>query len=211
MPFTAIWLLGSSPDLCFAYCKSWNGVAIFPWYRSGRRTCSRMIRALEPSPRSISWKGPVWYHPLKKSTPASSKKSSADTLVACLRISWAPSSLQLPRVLQLGKDWAVFVLKLSLEVMTIQISTSSGSWWMGCFSSDELGGQKSNLQRLHSTLLSASSYKWNQVALGLVCQLIAFLHSATSLGSVLGGICTKLVQWCFKTSGCSHDLTHVLL
>ena len=45
----------------------------------------------------------------------------------------------------------------------------------------------------------------------LVCQSTAFSPSATNLESVLGGICTKLVLWCFKSSQCFHDLTHVLL
>ena len=62
----------------------------------------------------------------------------------------------------------------------------------------ELGGPKLNLQRLNSTLLSASSDRWSQVAIDLQCQSKASLHSATSLVPVLGGICTKLGLWCFE-------------
>ena len=43
----------------------------------------------------------------------------------------------------------------------------------------------------HSFALS--SERWKQVAMDLVCQSAACLHSVTNLVSVLGRICTKLV------------------
>ena len=48
-----IWRLGSSPGLCIVCCRKSNRVAICPSLRNGRLTCSRIIRALEPSNRSI--------------------------------------------------------------------------------------------------------------------------------------------------------------
>ena len=138
-----------------------------------------------------------------KKTADSSERSSVQTVVASLRISWAPSSLQLPRVLELGRVWAVFVLKSSLQVTIIRLSTSSGNCWMGCLKLAGLRGQKLNLQRLTSTLSSESSDRWNEVALGLVCQSIASLRFAASLASVLGGNCTKLVLWSFNYYGIS--------
>ena len=82
---------------------------------------------------------------------------------------------------------------------------------MGCLNLAGLGGPKLNLRRLISTLSSASSDRWKLVGIDLVCRLTASLHSAFSLVSVLGGICTKLVLWCIISSRCAHDLTHVLL
>ena len=42
-------------------------------------------------------------------------------------------------------------------------------------------GQKSNLQKLKSTFSSASSHRWSQVAIDLLCQSTASLPSATNL------------------------------
>ena len=61
-----------------------------------------------------------------------------------------------------------------------------------------LGGQTLNMQRLNSIVPSADSYSWKRFAKCLVCQSTASLRPPTSLGSVLGGICTKLVLWCLK-------------
>ena len=91
-----------------------------------------------------------------------------------------------------------FFVKLSLEVIRIQLFTSSGNFWMGCLNLVGLGCQKLSLQRLSSTFSSASSDRWNQLAIGLVCQLIASLRSAIRPTSVLGGNCTKFVIWCFE-------------
>ena len=95
-----------------------------------------------------------------------------------------------------GQGLSCFVLKISLEVMTIQLYTSSGNYLLGCVNLSGLGVQKLNLKRLISTLSSANSDRWKRVAIGLACQSIASLRSATSLASVLGGVCTKLVLWC---------------
>ena len=65
----------------------------------------------------------------------------------------------------------------------------------------ELGwvrGRRPKLQRLSSTPLYASSDRWRQAAMDLVCRSEACLASAISLVSVLGGICTKLVLLCFS-------------
>ena len=48
----AICHLGSFPDLCIVCCKGWSEVAICPSLRIGRRTCSWIFRALEPSQRN---------------------------------------------------------------------------------------------------------------------------------------------------------------
>ena len=194
----AIWHSGSFPDLRIVCTKKWSGVVICQSLKSGRRTCSRIIRASERSQKNSSREVPVRYRPLKKQTAASSEKSSVETVVAYLRILWAPSYLQLLRVLQLGKDWAVFVLGSSLEVTLFRISTPLGNCGMGRLNSAGLRGQKLDLQRLNSTLSSASSFRWKRVAIGLVCKSIASLHSASSLVSILGGIYTKLVFWCFE-------------
>ena len=86
--------------------------------------------------------------------------------------------------------------------MIIRLSTSSGNWGMGYLNFAGLGCQRLSLQNLCSIRSSANSDRWKWVARKLV----------TSLASVLGGNCTKLVLWCFKFfSMCSHDLTHVLL
>ena len=87
-----------------------------------------------------------------------------------LRISRAPSSLHLPRVLQLDKDLAFSVLRSSLRVTIILLSTSLDNCWMGCLDLAGLGGPKLKLQRLSSTFSSASSDRWKQVAVVLVCQ-----------------------------------------
>ena len=73
------------------------------------------------------------------------------------------------------------------------------------------GGRKWNLRRLHSILSSASSDKSKQAAIDLGCRSTACLPFVTSLVSVLGGICTKLVLCALKSSRYSHGLTYVLL
>ena len=95
--------------------------------------------------------------------------------------------------------------------MIIRFLTSLGNCSIGRLNLAGLGGQKLNVQRLNPTLSSENSDRWKRVAIGLVCQSIASLLSATSLTSLLIGICTKLVLWCFKSFQCSHDLPHVLL
>ena len=66
----------------------------------------------------------------------------------------------------------------------------------------ELGwvrGPEIDLQMLSSTLSFASSDRWKQAVIDLVCQSAACLLSPTSLVFVFGGTCTKLVLWCFKS------------
>ena len=72
-------------------------------------------------------------------------------------------------------------------------------------------GRKSNLRRLCSILSSASSDKWKQAAIDLGFRSTACLLFVTSLVSVLGGICAKLVLCALKSSRYSHRLRHVLL
>ena len=79
MPIIAIWPWGSSPDLCIVCCQRLNEVAICSSLKSGRLAYSRIIHALEPSQRSISWKGSVCYRLLKKQTAVLSEKCSAKT------------------------------------------------------------------------------------------------------------------------------------
>ena len=103
------WHSGNSRDLCIVSCRRWSGVMICPWLRSGRHTCYQII-ALVQFLRSTFWKGHVCYRPLRKSTAASSAKNSVGTVVVSLRISWAPFSRQLLRVLQLARGSVVSVI-----------------------------------------------------------------------------------------------------
>ena len=64
----AIWHSGSSPDLGIVCYKKCSGVAICSSLKSGKRTCSRIIRALGRSQRGSSWKGPFCYRPLKRNS-----------------------------------------------------------------------------------------------------------------------------------------------
>ena len=154
---TAIWRLASSHELCIVCCRRSNEVAICQSSRNGKCTCCQMIRLSEPLERITSCKVQVCCHLSRRWTAASSKKNSAKTVVVSWWILWAPSSPQLPRVLRLGRDWAVFAPKTSLEVITFQLSTSSGNYWMDYLSFVGLGGQKLNLKRLSSTRLFANS------------------------------------------------------
>ena len=207
----AVWHSGSSPDLYIVCCKKWSGVAICRSLRSGRRTCCRIIRVLEQSQRSISWRGTRLLSSLEKGNSSFLRKEFRkdcrrflEDLVSTILSTVAARSL-------VGQRLSSFVPNISLEVSVILLSTSLGNCWMGCLNLVGLGGPKLNLQTLNFTLSSATSDRWKLVAIVLVCQLTLSLHSAISLVSVLGGICTKLVLWCLKSSRSAHDLTHVLL
>ena len=96
-----------------------------------------------------------------------------------------------------GQGLTVSLLRSSLEVTIILLSTSLGNCWIGSLNWAGSGGQKLNLRRLNSTLLCASSDGWKQAAIDLVCRSAACLPYIISLVSVLGRICTKLVLLCF--------------
>ena len=160
----AIPRLGSSPGLLIVCCKRWNEVAICQSSRSGKRTCSQIIRVLEPLKRSNFSKGPVCYCPAKNQIAASSEKSSTKTVVASLRILLAPSSLQLPR-------WAKTELFLSRNHHRswcfFQLFTSSGNCRIGYMNLAGLGGEMLNLERLNSTRSSVNSVggsEWQEIS-----------------------------------------------
>ena len=58
-----------------------------PVIESGKRTCFQLIRALGQLLRNIFWKGPVFLHHLRRSTAASSAKSSVGNVVVSSKIS----------------------------------------------------------------------------------------------------------------------------
>ena len=61
----------------------------------------------------------------KMNIAVSSKKISAQTVVVSWRLLWVPSFQLVPLVLLLGKAWAAFAPKISLEVMINQLFTFS--------------------------------------------------------------------------------------
>ena len=97
-----------------------------------------------------------------------------------------------------GQRLSSFCPEIVMEVTIILLSTSLGNCWMGCLNLAGSGGRKWNLRRLNSTVLCASSDRWKQEAIDLVCRSAVFLPCLIRLVSVLGGICTKLVFLCFR-------------
>ena len=89
-----------------------------------------------------------------------------------------------PEIVIRGDDFSAFYLFGQLL---------DGLLELGC-----VRGRRWKLQRLKSTFLYASSDRWRQAAIDLVCRSVACLPSAISLVSVLGGNCTKLVLLCFS-------------
>ena len=119
---------------------------ICPWLKSGRHTCFQIMRVLGQSVKSISWRGPVFWHPLKRLTAASFAKSSVGTAVVFWRIWWAPSSRQFLRGLKLARGLAVSAQKLWLGAMITPLSNYLGNCWMGCLNFAGWGDQRSKAE-----------------------------------------------------------------
>ena len=69
---------------------------------------------------------------------------------------------------------------------------------MGYLSMAGLGGQRLSPQMLSSTSSCGNSDRWKWVAADLVCQSTLSLRFTTSVASVFGAFCTKLISWCLE-------------